>query len=68
MNARVKHEHSWHQGQINHNWQFQKTAPRTAREAFGHSLDTGRRRADAWVFWIVVLGAVIAFVGYGVVP
>ena len=42
MNARVKHEHSWHQGQINHNWQFQKTTPRTAREAFGHSLDTGR--------------------------
>ena len=50
-----KHEHSWHLGQLHHNWEFQKGSPRTSREAFGGDLDAGYRRADAWVFWFVIL-------------
>ena len=59
------HELDWHAGQMHHNWQFQKPAPRTAREAFGHSLDTGHRAADTWVFWVVVLGAGISLLLWG---
>ena len=46
-------------GQMNSNHQFMKLTPRTAREAFGHSLDAGHRSSDTWVFLAVVLCASI---------
>ena len=62
--SRAKHEHSFYLGQVHHNWQFQRLAPRTAREAFGCSLDTGHRRSDAWVLWVaavlIVVGSLLA--------
>ena len=67
MSIKRHHELDWHAGQMHHNWQFQKGAPRTAREAFGHSLDTGDRKADSWVFWmgLVCLAFVLLFIGCG---
>ena len=61
----MKHEHSWHLGQIHHNWQFQRGTPRTAREAFGHSLDSGYRRSDGVVFWAILICFAIGLLLWG---
>ena len=57
----------WQLGQIHHNWTMQRRVPRTAREAFGHSLDADHRDADHWVFWVVVVctGVALLLLGCG---
>lgn len=44
---------------------WKKSSARTCREAFGSSLDAGHRRADTWIFWIVVLGAGVSLFLWG---
>ena len=61
------HEIDWHLGQMHHNYQFMRPTARTAREAFGHSLDSGHRREDRWVFWmgLVCLAVTLLVIGCG---
>jgi hypothetical protein len=63
----MKSVYDWHWGQCNHNWNMQRRTPRTAREAFGHSLDSGHRGADYWVLLsgLVCLAAVLLIIWCG---
>jgi hypothetical protein len=52
--------HPWHRCYLHGNHKFiSGVAPRTARQAFGHSLDQGHRTGDTWVFWVCAAGCAL---------
>lgn len=65
MRADQTHRNQWN-NHIHHNTQFLRGTPRTAREAFGASLDTGSADVgDRIIFWLVVVGAVVSLCFWG---
>ena len=58
--TRGRHEHTWHEGQIHHNWKFGRKTPRTLREAFGEESPPHRRDWDWLVVLVCVVGGVVA--------